>query len=315
MSLPTFSFSTSAEEVATTFADEIRGRNVLVTGTSMNGLGFETARVIAKYANLVVITGYNSERLKLSETAIKTEFPSTNIRSLSVDLSSLASVREAAAEINAYPEPLHVLIHNAAALVGPFRLTVDNLEMQMATAHIGPFLLTKLIAPKMLTAVTAHYTPRVVLVSSFGHGFGPAVDFDTLGHPDPTTYDSGDVYFQAKSANILFAIELSKRSNGRINAYSANPGRTICMVFTAFMAGILHPDGSPDTAKFAWKTIPQGAATWWVIKYTVPLDKPGTYLSDSVPANEDIASHSSDPHNAEKLWTVTENIIGEPFTF
>jgi hypothetical protein len=28
----------------------------------MNGLGFETVRVIAKYANLVVITGHNSER-------------------------------------------------------------------------------------------------------------------------------------------------------------------------------------------------------------------------------------------------------------
>ncbi|KAJ7159721.1 hypothetical protein C8R46DRAFT_1224292 [Mycena filopes] len=51
-SLPTFSFTTTAEEVATALASEIKGKNVLITGTSLNGLGFETARVIAKYANL-----------------------------------------------------------------------------------------------------------------------------------------------------------------------------------------------------------------------------------------------------------------------
>lgn len=78
-SLPTFTFDTTAEEVATVFAEEIRGKNgemydtefwlpdvhletVLITGTSMNGLGFEAALQISKYANLVVITGYNDER-------------------------------------------------------------------------------------------------------------------------------------------------------------------------------------------------------------------------------------------------------------
>jgi NAD(P)-dependent dehydrogenase (short-subunit alcohol dehydrogenase family) len=106
---------------------------VLVTGTSPNGIGFETARVIAKHANLVIITGYNLERygiyfsitrapnprninaepavctrLKLSEDAIKREVPTANIRPLVLDLSSLAAVRTTAAEINAYPEVLHV---------------------------------------------------------------------------------------------------------------------------------------------------------------------------------------------------------------
>jgi hypothetical protein len=74
---PSFSYTTTAEEVATAFSDEIKGKNgtlsivvlpphqlptVLITGTSINGLGFEAARVLAKYAKLVVITGYNEER-------------------------------------------------------------------------------------------------------------------------------------------------------------------------------------------------------------------------------------------------------------
>ncbi|KAJ7122437.1 NAD-P-binding protein [Mycena epipterygia] len=323
MTLPTFTLSTTSDEVATTFAAEIQGKNVLITGTSINGIGFETARVIAKHANLVIIAGYNSERLKLSEDAIKKEVPSANIRRLVLDLSSLAAVRKAAAEVNAYPEPIHVLINNAAASFGPFRLTADKLEHQTATDHIGPFLFTKLLAPKILAAGTASYVPRVVFVSSSGHAFGTGVNFTTLGHPDPEKYNSADAYFQAKSANILTAIELSKRSKGKINAYSLHPG----VIYTNIgqkeesipvlqSIGILDSDGKPNTETLEWKTIPQGAATNVAAAFDTRFnDKPGAYLSDCNEANKDVAGHSSDPVNAAKLWTVTEEIIGEKFTF
>ncbi|KAJ6471721.1 hypothetical protein C8R47DRAFT_1221986 [Mycena vitilis] len=324
MSFPQFSSSTTAEEVATAFAEEIKGKNVLVTGTSLTGIGFETARVIAKYAALVIITGYNLERLQLSEDAIKHENPAANVRRLALDLSSLAAVREAAAEINAYSEPLHVLIHNAAAPTGPFKLTVDKLENQMATDHIGPFLLTKLIAPKILASSTPDYTPRVVFVSSTGHAWGPGVNFTTIGHPDPASYVSIEAYFQAKSANVLTALELSKRSKGLINAYSLNPGA----IFTGMLQkeqsldelkalGIINADGTPSTEKVTnWKTIPQGAATTVVAAFDPRLnDVPGAYLDNCTEDNKSVAAHSSDPGNAERLWTVTEEIIGERFTF
>ncbi|KAJ7142319.1 hypothetical protein C8R44DRAFT_865670 [Mycena epipterygia] len=323
MSLPTFSFSTTADEVATTFAAEIQGKNVLITGTSLGGIGFEAARVIAKYANLVIITGYNFERLKLSEDAIKKEVPSANIRRLVLDLSSLAAVRKAAADVNAYPEPIHVLINNAAASFGEFKLTVDKLENQMATDHIGPFLFTKLIAPKILAAGTASYVPRVVFVASIGHSFGTGVNFETIAHPDSANYTDTDAYSQAKSANVLTAIEISKRSKGRINGYSLHPG----VIYTnmpqkegalpAMQAyGILGADGKPNTEKVEWKTLPQGAATTVTAAFDKRLnDKPGAYLFDCNEATQDIAPHSSDPVNAAKLWTITEEIIGEKFTF
>ncbi|KAJ6493762.1 hypothetical protein DFH09DRAFT_1451111 [Mycena vulgaris] len=50
------------QKVATAFADEIKGKNFLITGTSLNGMGFEATRTIAKHANLVVITCPNAER-------------------------------------------------------------------------------------------------------------------------------------------------------------------------------------------------------------------------------------------------------------
>ncbi|KAF7360132.1 Short-chain dehydrogenase/reductase family protein [Mycena venus] len=314
---PEFSFITTADEVATTFSQEIKGKNVLITGTSLNGIGFETARVIAKHANLVIITGYNDGRLKLSEEAIKKDVPTANIRRLTLDLASLAGIRKAAAEVNTYSEPIHVLIHNAAATIGPFKLTTDGLESQIGTDHVGPFLLTKLLASKLLAATTPSYTPRVIFVSSGAHAFGQGVNFDTIGRPNSETYSSAGAYFEAKSANILTAIELSKRSKG------LHPG----IIFTNInqkeeaipgmqALGILGPDGLPNEEKFQWKTIPQGAATTVAAAFDPRIsDKPGSYLDDSKIANEAVVSHSSDPANAERLWTVTEKIIGEKFTF
>ncbi|KAK7039979.1 short-chain dehydrogenase/reductase family protein [Favolaschia claudopus] len=325
MSPPQFSFTTTAEEVANTFANEIEGKNVLITGTSLNGIGFEAARVVAKHANLVVITGYNEDRLKLSEEALKNEIPTVKIRRLVLDLSSLAAVRKAAAEVNTYPEPIHVLIHNAAATIGPFKLTIDGFESQIATAHIGPFLFTKLILPKLLAAgtLTPSYVPRVVFTSSEGHSFGTGVNFATLSKPSKEAYETMDAYYQAKSAMVLMAIELSKRSNGRIDGYSLEPGlihtnmnQKAESVAGLQAIGVLDANGNPSSERFQWKTIPQGAATIIAVAFDPSLNAiPGAYLADSSVANDKIAPHSSDKANAKKLWEVTEEIVGEKFAF
>ncbi|KAJ7505982.1 hypothetical protein B0H11DRAFT_2331589, partial [Mycena galericulata] len=324
---PVFSPKTTADEVATAFSQEIKGKNVLITGTSMNGIGFETARAIAKHANLVIITGYNEERSVSTSDGIKKDVPTANIRRLTLDLASLAGVRKAAAEVNnTYPEPIHVLIHNAAAAIGPFKLTADGLESQIGTDHVGPFLLTKLLTPKLLasaSATTPGSTPRVVFVAGAAHAYGPGVDFGAIEHPSPEGYTNFGAYFAAKSANILTASELTKRAKGALHVYSLHPG----FVFTNLTQkdeavpemqalGILMPDGLPNTEKFEWKTIPQGAATTVAAAFDPSIsDKSGSYLTDSAVANELIAPHSSDPATAARLWTLTEKLIGEEFTF
>ncbi|KAJ7456253.1 NAD-P-binding protein [Mycena galericulata] len=319
MSLPDFTSTTTAEEVATVFANRIRGKN----GTSINGLGFEAARVIAKYANLVIITGYNSERLKLSEEAIKKDNPSANIRTLFVDLASLTAVRKAAVEVNAYSEPLHVLIHNALAGVHlEHKLSADKLELQMAVDHVAPFLLTKLLTAKLLSAATAEFTPRVIFVSSDSHAHGPPIDFARLARPDPATFNAGVGYSWGKQANVLDAIELSRRSKGRINAYSLHPG----VIFTNVQQreeakpvfegiGMIHPDGTPNLENFEWKTLGQGAATYLAAAFDPRLEAaPGAYLWDCKEANAKMGPHCTE-ENAAKLWTATEELIGEKFEF
>ncbi|KAJ7734275.1 hypothetical protein B0H16DRAFT_1467674 [Mycena metata] len=336
MSHPAFSAATTAEEVASVFTDRIRGKNVLITGTSINGIGFEAARVLAKYANLVIITGYNSERLKLSQEAIEKDSPTANIRPLTLDLRSLTFVRKAAAEVSAYPEPLHVgvfifnlmipmlissqvLIHNAYAATAEHQLTEDKLESQMAVGQIGPFLLTKLLAPKLLAAGTGSYISRVVYVSSMGHALGPGIDLNTVEKGDPEKYTMMGRHCEVKSANVLSAIELSKRSKGKINGYSLHPGAVITNIIqkedrkeALQEFGLLGPDGPPvrrlSGRRFPNLKLPQ--------PFTPELDvKPGAYFVDCVEASDKIAPHSSDPETATKLWTVTEGIIGEEFNF
>ncbi|KAJ7854640.1 hypothetical protein B0H13DRAFT_2080935 [Mycena leptocephala] len=324
---PAFSFNTTAEEVAAAFSEEIRGKNVLITGTSMNGIGFETARVMAKYANLVIITGYNAVRLKLSEEAIKKENPEANIRPLILDLGSLAAVRTTAVEVNSYAEPLHVLINNAAAAVRSSKLTEDGLEAQMATDHFGPFLFTKLLMPKLLAAATPSYTPRVVNVSSMGHRLGNGVDFELLERPTATIeLNAMRVYVQAKSPTSSWRSSSRSAERGRCLRTASTPGvimdtnitQNDSEELTVMMkeSGLLNRADIPKQKDLRKKTIAQGAATTVTAAFDPRLnDYSGAFLNDSAVANNTVSPESYDAENAARLWMLTEKIIGEEFTF
>ncbi|KAJ6551859.1 hypothetical protein B0H19DRAFT_1264487 [Mycena capillaripes] len=298
---------------------------LLVTGTSQNGIGFDTARAIAKYAGLVIITGYNVERLQLSADAIRKEVPTANVRTVVLDLSSLAAVRKAAEEINTYSEPLHVLIHNAAHTSLVYSITVDDIESQMAVNHVSPFLLTKLLLPKLLASNSPTWLPRVVVVSSEIQGMGPGIDLSAVRKPAPGSAQETDIllrYHEAKSAGLLTALGLAKRGAGKLQAYSLHPGTIFTNVQTKEAVvpvlqaiGVLKEDGQPNLeSAFKWKTIPQGAATTVVAAFDPRLnDKSGSFLEDCVEANEKRHAMNSDPAKAEKLWKVTEEIVGEEF--
>ncbi|KAJ7835100.1 hypothetical protein B0H14DRAFT_2797137 [Mycena olivaceomarginata] len=324
MSTPTFSHSSTADEVAAAFAREIRGKNVLITGTSLNGLGFETARSLAKFgAGLVIITGRTRERLGVAEDALRAEIPGANIRALVLDLASLESVRTAAAEVNAYPEHIDILINNAASSISPFRLTPDGFEHQIATDHLGPFLFTGLILPKLLAAP---HMPRVIYVASGAHAWCAGVDLRAIEHPreGEREYNGMQAYARAKSANILTARELARRAGGRVLGFSLTPGA----VKTNFgendetraellRLGIITADGTPTSGvTFDWKTPPQGAATIIAAGFDPALTAtPGGYLADSVVKDQRVAPHCNDLAMAEKLWELSERLVGVTYAF
>ncbi|KAJ6616352.1 hypothetical protein B0H10DRAFT_2037643 [Mycena sp. CBHHK59/15] len=217
--------------------------------------------------------GNNDAQTGAERGCYKGRKPLANIRCLTLDLSSLAAVRKAAAQVNAYPEPIHVLINNAAAAIGPYKVTVDGLESQIATDHIGAFLFTSLISRKLLAAKRR----RTRRANTQG------LDFAQMQRPDAGKYDAFGAYNEAKSANVLFAAELSRRAAGKINAYSVSPGA----IFTNIQQKpdrIIEADGQPNPKN---------------------LHKPGSYLHDcNIAPTEALA---------KELWSVTEKIVGEQF--
>jgi len=86
---------------------------------------------------------------------------------IELDLSSLSSVRKAAASINSKIEKLDILINNAGVMaIKDFAKSEDGIEMQFAANHVGHFLLTNLLMEKISRAGEG---ARVVNVSSGGY--------------------------------------------------------------------------------------------------------------------------------------------------
>jgi short chain dehydrogenase len=160
----------TSEEVAAQFKDNIKGKVILITGCSPNGLGAETARAIAtQNPALLILAGRNKVSIEETEKNIKEKIPDAGTRFLMLDLASLSSVRKAAAEVNSYAETIDVLINNAAIMAGPYEKTEDGFESQFATNHLGHFLLTNLLLEKMIRKGPG---ARIINVTSNGYGFG-----------------------------------------------------------------------------------------------------------------------------------------------
>lgn len=88
--------------------------------------------------------------------------------------------------------------------------------------HIGPFLLTHLLLPRLKTCAPS----RVVVVSSAAHRRG-RLDFTRLDCPVVGWRQELRAYADSKLANVLFARELATQLEGTgITCYAAHPGET-----------------------------------------------------------------------------------------
>jgi NAD(P)-dependent dehydrogenase (short-subunit alcohol dehydrogenase family) len=189
------------------------GRVAIVTGAN-SGLGFETAYALAAHGARVILACRDQGRGGAALQKIRSDQPAADVELRSLDLASLASIREFAA---AAPERLDVLVNNAGVMAIPRRTTADGFEMQFGTNHLGHFALTGLLLERLLAAGGS----RVVTVSSFVANFGK-IDFDDLQHE--RSYRRWGVYAQSKLANQLFTLELDRRVGGRLVSAAAHPG-------------------------------------------------------------------------------------------
>jgi NAD(P)-dependent dehydrogenase (short-subunit alcohol dehydrogenase family) len=196
------------------------GRLAVITGAN-TGLGIETAKALAAHGASVVLAVRNTDKGKQAAATITADSPGADVTVQQLDLSSLASVREAAASLEAAHDRIDLLINNAGVMYTPRQATPDGYELQFATNHLGHFAFTGLLLDRLLAAPGS----RVVTVSSVGHRIRAKINFDDL--QAERRYSRVAAYGQSKLANLMFTYELQRRlaatSAGTI-AVAAHPG-------------------------------------------------------------------------------------------
>jgi NAD(P)-dependent dehydrogenase (short-subunit alcohol dehydrogenase family) len=299
---------------------DLAGKTIVVTGTSA-GLGVEASRVLASVGAEVVMVARNAEKNARTADRVRAAAPNAKLRLVAMDMASQASVRRAATEIlDAHPR-IHALINNAGVMGGPYVLTADGLEHHFGVNHIAPFLFTNLLYPALKAAAPS----RVVILSSAGHRL-PGFDLDDVNFKN-RDYNYQLAYCQSKRANVLHAVALAKRvAKAGITANAVHPGAIRTEVFRdvplsdADMAiGWSAQSGSPE------KTPSQGAATEvWAALSPQSEGITGKYFEDcsvaEIKPSDDfgaagVAPEALDEAMAERLWKMSEEIVGETFTF
>ena len=319
-----FGATSTADEVLE--GQDLRGKLAFITGGA-SGLGQETARAMAAKGAHVVIAARDQAKLDEAAATIREESGSDAVETTLCDLASLDSVRGCAKEAGKRFEKIDLLINNAGVMACPEGKTADGFEMQFGTNHIGHFLLTNLLMPLVLKAKEAGGSPRVVTLSSRAH-HRCGVDFDDLAF-ERREYEKWVSYGQSKTANALFALALDKRlAPHGIRATSVHPGGIVTNLGRHLneqdVAELMQRlQDSADGEAPAFKTIPQGAATTCYAATSGDLeDIGGVYLEDCHIAPVDDESPTSgcrswaaDPEQAERLWAVSEEMIGETFAY
>jgi len=311
----TFGFETTTGEVLDGL--DLTGRVAVVTGAS-GGLGAETARALASKGAAVTIGCRDVAKGEAAAEAIRTSTGNDKIAVAELDLLSHDSIRRCAREVLASHPKLDLLIDNAGVMACPLERSSQGWELQFATNHVGHFLFTALLVP----ALEAASPSRVVVLSSAGHQRGP-VDFDDL-HFERKPYEKWEAYGQAKSANALFAVELDRRLRDRgVRAFAVHPGA----IGTELSRHLTRDDivellERVENALGGLKAVEAGAATSVWAATAPELDgKGGIYLEDcgiAGAAGSDSKAmgflpHAVDPELAARLWSVTEELLGERF--
>jgi retinol dehydrogenase 12 len=199
-------------------------RTILVTGGN-TGIGLATAMALARAGDRVCIACRSAERGRAAVAAIKAASGSGQVDLLSLDLASLASVRDGAAAFLARDEPLHVLVNNAG-VGGQRGLTADGFELHFGVNHLGHYALTMLLLDRLKASGPG---ARVVTVSSEVHYRAKGVDFGAVRRY--TSFAGTSEYAVSKLCNVLFTQELARRlaadagpQGPRVTTYALHPG-------------------------------------------------------------------------------------------
>ncbi len=297
---------------------DLSGQRVLITGASA-GLGQETARALAAHGADVVLGVRDLAKGETAAEPVRAAAAASggSVELREVDLASLASVRAFADAVSADHDRLDVIIANAGVMATPEGRTADGFETQFGTNHLGHFVLVNRLRPLL-----AGGPARIVNLSSAGHRFSPVV-LDDINF-EQTPYDPWQAYGRAKTANVLFSVELDRRGrDASQRACAVHPGGIMTELARHLtdetLGALVEARGDRE---LTWKTIPAGAATSVWTGFVADADAIGGRYCEDCGVADITADPSSpigvfayavDPEAATALWTRSEELVGESF--
>lgn len=284
-------------DAAETVRQTMTGRICLVTGAT-SGVGYETARAVARHGATVVVVGRSAERSRDAVDRIREQTGNTNVEFLVADLAAQREVRRLAAEFAERYARLHVLVNNAGGLFLNGQVSPDGIEMTLALNHLSYYLLTRLLLPMLKASAPS----RIVNVSSMAH-YGTRIDFANLH------FGGWGGYKRSKLANILFTYELARRLEGTgVTANALHPG-IVNSGFGRNNSGLFRLV-RPLVYSLALNN-EQGARTSVYLACSPDVEGvTGTYFTRRRPRRSSRASYEADA--ATRLWDLSAAMTGLP---
>jgi NAD(P)-dependent dehydrogenase (short-subunit alcohol dehydrogenase family) len=306
-----FGFDSTAADVVAGI--DLSGKRAIVTGAG-SGIGVETTRALALAGAEVTMAVRRTGDTEPVAADIRARTGNDRVIVAPLELTDDTSV---AAFVSAWDGPLDILVNNAGVMaIQELRLSARGHEMQFATNHLGHFAL----ALGLHDALAAAGNARIVAVSSSGHLRSPVV-FDDLDFHF-REYDPFGAYGQSKTANVLFAVEATRRwASDGITANTLMPGG-IATELQRHVGGSEYMRAAAERYRQAGsvlKTPEQGAATSVLLATWPGLDDiGGRYFEDCNEAEvvdrrgtgmSGVAPYALDPANAERLWDLSLELI------
>ncbi|GGR10810.1 oxidoreductase [Streptomyces netropsis] len=288
------------------------GRTAIVTGAN-SGLGYVTARELARRGARVVLTARNPEKGRAALGRLRDEQPGAVVELRPLDLADLDSVRVFAGTVDT---PVDILINNAGIMMPPRSLTAQGFESQLGTNHLGHFALTGLL----LDRLRAGRDPRVVTVSSTLHKNG-SIRFDDLN--GERSYSPRAFYAQSKFANVLFGLELDRRlraTGSPVRSLLAHPGYSATNLQSTGPTGMLNAI-LKVTNRLMAQDVETGALNQ-LYAAVEPRAEGGQFIgpngrneSKGYPALVQPAESAKDLDTARRLWDLSERVTGVRYRF
>ncbi|CAI6310117.1 unnamed protein product [Periconia digitata] len=345
-----FDDKTEAADVAKAFPRKVLGKTILVTGANKTGLGFSALQAFASQAPANLILASRSPgKIKECIDALAAEYPNVKYHALNLDLSSQKAVRAAASELLSRDEIEAIdIVVNCAAIFGfgPAGrvLTEDGIESHFATNHIGHWLFTNLIMPKLIKASAKNPkgATRIINVSA-GSPMSAGIRWSDMNFEkmvkdlpederpsaflhklfgidinDETVFTYLEGYNQSKVANALFTVGINTRLYEKygIASFVLHPG----VIMTELARGATDDQiDAVNKQPIVRKTLSQGSSTTLVAALDPKLtdnlstQEPLVFLADCQLVK--LPPKSSSKENADRLWDLSEELTKEKFSW